>query len=541
MESISVQSKFRLTVQGEIEDPVSQEIMTQAVTIVPCGHTFNEDTVAQCLARNQLCPLDRKPIDRYVPNYTIRRLAENAGDPSEEMILPEAEIYFLKGKKASEEGNMEKAIESLLGALRISPCYEKAQGYLEFCLQRAPSKPQKSASLEEKEKYIEELLRLLEQPVIMNHSISRILGEEVEQLMEQEESELSIQSIERWKWTKKLLIDQKVSQFVANKLEKLSIDSASGTSSPGQNVVPISSLTTQVQQLHIQPTPQSVTPLSFQNPTPVAITPTAPSPKTPSSPSPKIQQQAQAQTTAQNPTPASWLPNIFQPTTQTPQVYSSPPVKPISKEVPLPSMAFGKAKWEKYFGDIGVEPPLPPNIEEILNSSCIFWSGKKVRDTHLLVLVPEKVNGRPFHLDSLAELIKSPKSGHKTEYRYYNSDVKKELGTKSLGSYWVLMTREVIPDSTHKSYEDQKALVQQYAQKSKIPYEFPKALEAATAILMHHVETGERLYPNIWTRCQEKVCNNQWPAAIGGFSSGGLSLRYYWLDDFYGLCACRKF
>jgi serine/threonine protein kinase len=231
------------------------------------------------------------------------------------------------------------------------------------------------------------------------------------------------------------------------------------------------------------------------------------------------------------------------PTTPSPKATPKPSAKPISKESTLPSMAFGKAKWEKYFGDIGVEPPLPPNIEEILNSPCIFWSGKKVRDTHLLVLVPEKVNGRPFHLDSLAELIKSPKSGHKTKYDYYNSDVKKELGTKSLGSHWALMTKDVIPNSTNKTYDDQKALVQKHAQSSKIPYELPKALEAATAILMHHVETGERLYENIFTRCQEKVDNNQWPAAIGGFAAGGLSVLNDWLVYYYyyyGLGCCRR-
>ena len=35
--------------------------------------------------------------------------------------------------------------------------------------------------------------------------------------------------------------------------------------------------------------------------------------------------------------------------------------------------AFGKAKWSKYFGDIGEEPPLLPNIDEILNSPCPIW------------------------------------------------------------------------------------------------------------------------------------------------------------------------
>ncbi|MCB9093236.1 MAG: hypothetical protein H6620_11820, partial [Halobacteriovoraceae bacterium] len=198
----------------------------------------------------------------------------------------------------------------------------------------------------------------------------------------------------------------------------------------------------------------------------------------------------------------------------------------------IPEMAFGKAKWEKYFGDIGAEPPLPANIDEILNSPCPFWSGEKVRETHLLVLVPQTVNGKHFCLDSLSELIKSPKTGNKTQYRFYSDYVKKELGAKSAPSHWVLMTRNVIPDSRGKTYDNQKKLVQSYAEKTKIPYEMPLVLDATTAILMHYVETGKALYTDdklgpqyTYTRCQKEVNNNQWPMAIGGFAAGGLAVR----------------
>jgi hypothetical protein len=106
------------------------------------------------------------------------------------------------------------------------------------------------------------------------------------------------------------------------------------------------------------------------------------------------------------------------------------------------------------------------------------------------------------------------------------------------------MTRDVIPESRNKSYDDQKALVQKHAQRSKIPYELPKALEAATAILMHHVETGEKLYgenPWTWTRCQERV-DTTWTVAIGGFSSVGLSVYSpdYWHGDLDGGVGCLR-
>src|SRR5205085_8013395 len=50
--------------------------------------------------------------------------------------------------------------------------------------------------------------------------------------------------------------------------------------------------------------------------------------------------------------------------------------------LPPPSSAFGKAKWETYFGEVGEEPSLPPYLYKILASPCPFDQTKTVRDTH---------------------------------------------------------------------------------------------------------------------------------------------------------------
>ena len=192
----------------------------------------------------------------------------------------------------------------------------------------------------------------------------------------------------------------------------------------------------------------------------------------------------------------------------------------------LPPIAFGKADWEKYFGPIGEEPPLPPDIDKILQGPCPIWPDKRVQDTHLLTLIPTTVNGRPLSLDSLSELIERPQGGgHATKYRFYNNDVKKELGSQSPPkATWALMTKDVIPGSRRKSYEDQKELVRSLSSRIGLPYELPRALEAAVSILMHHIKRGERLYtdsPKTYTRCQESV-EGRWPVSIGVFAAGGL-------------------
>jgi hypothetical protein len=212
--------------------------------------------------------------------------------------------------------------------------------------------------------------------------------------------------------------------------------------------------------------------------------------------------------------------------------------------VALRAVTFGAQEWKKYFGEVD-EIPLPADIDEILDRPCPFWPDKQVKDTHLLVLIPATVSGVPFTLNQLGKLIQRPNNdGHSTKYRFYGDLVKAQIGEQSPPrSYWLLMTRDILPDSRYKTYDAQKALVAAYASKLGLPYEMPHTLEAATAILLHHAREGERLFgddPWTFTRCQEVV--NGWPVVVGGFSSGGLGVDSSSLvHDFRGASCLRKF
>ena len=217
--------------------------------------------------------------------------------------------------------------------------------------------------------------------------------------------------------------------------------------------------------------------------------------------------------------------------------------------VALRAVTFGAQEWKKYFGEVGEAPPLPSDMGTILDGPCPFWPDKKVRDTHLLVLIPATVGGVPFTLNQLGELIKRPKNGgHRTEYRFYSGCVKAQIGEQSPPrSYWLLMTRDVLPDSRNKTYDAQKALVAAHVSKLGLPYEMPHALEAAAAILLHHAREGEQLFgdhPWTFTRCQEKVGENQYRVVVGGFSSGGLNVisnHYCSVSYCSGVSCLRKF
>jgi hypothetical protein len=211
----------------------------------------------------------------------------------------------------------------------------------------------------------------------------------------------------------------------------------------------------------------------------------------------------------------------------------------------------GEVEWKHYFGEVEPAPDLPKDIATILESTCPFWPDKKVKDTHLLVLIPATVDGAPFTLNLLKELIQCPKNGeHKTEYHYYGSDVQVQIGAASpAASYWLLMTRDVLPGSRDKTYADQERLIADHASRTSLPYEMPKALEAATAILTHYVRDGERLYqdsPWTFTRCQEWISYRpcECPAVVGGFGSSGLGVcgdSYHYGNRFCGVAGCRKF
>jgi len=542
----SPQAALRATVTESIEDPVSAERMTKAVTVVPCGHIFNEDTVIQCLARNKLCPLDRTPIERYVPNYNMRRLAETADVDSKEDEGPneEAKAHFLKGKELSEKGDYEAAIIVFLEALQLSPTYEKAQAYLDFCLKRTsePSPAPKSLPMNlsssvkvespktekaspgeiSKERYTDLLLNLLEEPQIKSNSnLCKTLGEQVEELMNQEAEELTPQQKESFKWIEKLFVDNKVRQFVADKLQQIHVkNSPQAERLPAHLPIPAAAI-------------KGPSILSFS-----LVAPSSPAKFTnlseqPSSPAiaPIVGQAKPASQVALAKSVAQAKP--------APRVVLSFEVKPPA----LPSIAFGKEMWEKYLGDIGAEPSLPPDINAILKGPCPFWPDKKIEETHVLVLIPQTVNGKPLTLRSLEELVQHPRQREATQYAYL--DLGRYTDPPAPPAHWVLMTKDVLPGSRSKSYRDQQTLIHSYRQKAL--YEVPSVLDATVCIFMEYFRSRTYLYekgnPWTYTRCQEKYDTN-WQLAVGGFAPGGL---YVYSDSTaseygnYGVGALRKF
>ena len=95
--------------------------------------------------------------------------------------------------------------------------------------------------------------------------------------------------------------------------------------------------------------------------------------------------------------------------------------------------------------------------------------------------MPEKINWNYFTLRVLKELIEHPQEGAQVmTCRALWSDINERLlgGISPSISYWVLMTKDVLPNTRRKKYDEQVGELRRYQ-----GYEVPKILEAATGIL----------------------------------------------------------
>ncbi len=195
------------------------------------------------------------------------------------------------------------------------------------------------------------------------------------------------------------------------------------------------------------------------------------------------------------------------------------------KEIP-----FGKEEWSKFFGlDIGNEPMLPRDIEEILNSPDHMDPTKKVSDTHIFTLIPR---------ESLKSLGQLANKYFMTEKGY--GHVKKAPNEKS---YWALMSRKILNGTKNATGERHLEMVSELAQIVNVKYEVPGVLEAAVSILTHYVRSGEYLFssefPLTLTHCLEKV--DGYHLVVGAFNSGGMRVYSDPYNARTGVAALRRF
>lgn len=204
----------------------------------------------------------------------------------------------------------------------------------------------------------------------------------------------------------------------------------------------------------------------------------------------------------------------------------------------LRKYAFGNDKWVKYFGEIiGSVPSLPDDIYQGFFMDDPSKPCKKVKDTHVLVLIPQAVtyNGKrvDITLTSLGDMAKAPNGGgNAASYDKATYNVNSFNEIKAASTHWALMKTESIPGSRTQTYEKQLEMVAEYSKKVGIDYNMPNAIDAAACCLMTFVSTGERIFDThgperfVYTRCQER--DKDKALVVGGFCrTNGLGVMYY--------------
>ena len=208
----------------------------------------------------------------------------------------------------------------------------------------------------------------------------------------------------------------------------------------------------------------------------------------------------------------------------------------------------GVAAWKNIGVDVGEAPPLPKSLTlELLNSECPLHPREKIKDTHILVLVPKTVNGEPYTALKLDELCAQRKgSGDQLI-----SDGKTAWKSQSWArapqaqSEWVLIPKsDPDPERMRGKYGEEEGDKHHFRSKD-IPaqqevhndhykeYREVKAVELMTTVLLYDLTHKERLLRYHYLRCEE-------PAAFGGrvcvgdFGANGLQVNVAYVVSAYG-------
>jgi hypothetical protein len=196
----------------------------------------------------------------------------------------------------------------------------------------------------------------------------------------------------------------------------------------------------------------------------------------------------------------------------------------------------GAEAWSSQGIDVGIAPPIPSAItKELLESECPLHPGQKIKDTHLLVLVPQTVNREPYTALELDKLCGTRKgSGERLINANYTTWKREPWASAPQSeSAWVLLPKsDPDPDkvASERHFRDKFRAAHDDVHKLYPEYREVKAIELMTAALLNDLMNGapRMLEGRNCLRCIEpdvfggRVC-------VGYFDADGLRVR-----DSYG-------
>jgi ankyrin repeat protein len=198
----------------------------------------------------------------------------------------------------------------------------------------------------------------------------------------------------------------------------------------------------------------------------------------------------------------------------------------------------GPAEWEELFGEsLSEVPAYPADIVATLESPCPFKRGQTVAQTHILFILPSQVKGRNLSILEWREIMNNKE--HRSQYqdgKFYVQDWydKEPFAKKSLSrAEWVLMPKEMVPNSTSKTYAEQEQEIAKYSGYKRID-----SLRQVSGIMLYNLRVGTKLYGEDYkvngslpyVRCEDAASDGS-RVGIGRFDADGFYVRYNF-DDF---------
>jgi MoxR-like ATPase len=207
---------------------------------------------------------------------------------------------------------------------------------------------------------------------------------------------------------------------------------------------------------------------------------------------------------------------------------TSPSLAAVKRE--LGKNFLGPEEWKAQGIDVGTVPPIPASITKaLLNSECPLHPGQKIKDTHVLMLVPKTVNGEPYTPLKLDELCAGRK-GSGDKLIYDGADWAKEWQEREwakvpqAASEWVLIPKRD-PDpkgSPDKHFRSKNIAAQKGVHDSHYKeYREVKTLELMTMAVLYYLTHKERLLSDCYLRCEEPNASGG-RVCVGPFIADGL-------------------
>jgi hypothetical protein len=186
-------------------------------------------------------------------------------------------------------------------------------------------------------------------------------------------------------------------------------------------------------------------------------------------------------------------------------------------------IAFSSKDWMRLNADFAKDTDLykemlslPEDIAEELGRSAS--NGKHIKDTHILVIKPKGLT-----INTLGVIAKQIFTIH--NYGYTEIDIDKEaysyedghwfkigsIVTSPLGNQdiekaeWLLMTKNILPGSLNKSFDQNVNMMSELAKARGVRYEVPNVLQAATCMLAEYSRSKKYLFydESMGTLCRD--------------------------------------